>query len=194
MPLSAPQPRKHIHTRTYDCKGFLREDGLWDIEGNMVDTKTYDFENDWRGPMPTGSPVHDMWMRLTIDHDFVVQNVEVQMDSTPYQICPQILPNFQHLVGLQIGRGWNHKVKQLLSGVAGCTHLVELLGPMATVAFQTIRAYQNKLKREGTEPEEQQVIREEQAKSRPGMLNSCYAWSTKGEVVKRWAPDFYTGE
>ncbi|MEJ0072427.1 MAG: DUF2889 domain-containing protein [Pseudomonadota bacterium] len=28
----------------------------------------------------------------------------------------------------------------LLGGVAGCTHLVDLLGPIGTIAFQTIKS------------------------------------------------------
>ena len=46
--------------------------------------------------------------------------------------------HFQRLVGLRIKSGWTQKVKELLGGVEGCTHLVELLGPVATTAFQTI--------------------------------------------------------
>ena len=41
MTLSTPAPRKHRHTRTIHAEGFLREDGLWDIEARMIDSKTY---------------------------------------------------------------------------------------------------------------------------------------------------------
>ena len=48
-PLSGPVERKHLHTRRYEFQGFQRADGLWDIEGHMTDTKTYGFQNAWRG-------------------------------------------------------------------------------------------------------------------------------------------------
>ena len=33
MPLSEPTaPRKHLHTRNGECRGYLRDDGLWEIE------------------------------------------------------------------------------------------------------------------------------------------------------------------
>src|SRR6185503_19700597 len=44
MSLSAPAPRRHLHTRSITCEGFARDDGLWDIEARIVDTKTYRVE------------------------------------------------------------------------------------------------------------------------------------------------------
>ena len=43
MPLEMPINRKIIHNRTVQCVGYLREDKLWVIEGQLIDTKTYDF-------------------------------------------------------------------------------------------------------------------------------------------------------
>jgi hypothetical protein len=51
MPLSSPQPREHFHTRTIDCKGYRRDDGLWDIEGHLEDNKSYGYENNQRGQL-----------------------------------------------------------------------------------------------------------------------------------------------
>ena len=70
MPLSPAAPREPLHIRTISCIGYLREDGLWDIEGHLTDTKTYGFTNDHRGQVEAGNPVHDMWIRLTVDNDF----------------------------------------------------------------------------------------------------------------------------
>ena len=38
-----------MHTRTVECRGYLRDDGLWDIEGHMTDTKPFDIPNEDRG-------------------------------------------------------------------------------------------------------------------------------------------------
>src|SRR5579859_7583727 len=138
MPLSEPAPREHLHTRQVECLGYLREDGLWDIEGHLTDRKTYSFPSDEHGEVTAGSPVHDMWLRLTLDDEMTIRAVEAVTDASPFRMCPNITPNFQRLVGLQIRPGFLPKVKQLLGGVEGCTHLVELMGPVATTAFQTI--------------------------------------------------------
>jgi hypothetical protein len=45
--------------------GYQREDGMWDIEGHLRDIKGYAFESEWRGKVEEGTPVHDMWIRLT---------------------------------------------------------------------------------------------------------------------------------
>jgi len=49
MPLSASTGRKKIHRRSIECHGYQRDDGLWDIEGHLTDTKTYTFKNRDRG-------------------------------------------------------------------------------------------------------------------------------------------------
>jgi hypothetical protein len=188
MPLTAHAPRKHIHTRQIECKGYLREDGQWDIEGHITDVKTYPFHNEWRGDMQPGMPIHDMWIRLTVDNDFTVRAVETTMDATPYQVCGGVTPNFQRLVGEKIQGGWRKRVRALLGGPQGCTHLVELLGPVATVAFQTIRPYQRYLVKKSLEAGD-----DDPTVKRPWQIDTCYGWASDHDVVRRYLPEFYTG-
>ena len=54
MPLPEASKREHLHTRAITYQGFERDDGLWDIEAHMTDTKTYEFENNWRGKVKVG--------------------------------------------------------------------------------------------------------------------------------------------
>ncbi|MEX0617873.1 MAG: DUF2889 domain-containing protein, partial [Pseudohongiellaceae bacterium] len=138
MPLSDPSPRKHIHTRSITFRGYEREGGLWDIEAHMTDTKTYAFENKWRGAVAVGEPLHEMLVRLSIDDSFVIREVEVATDNSPFQMCPDIAPKYQSLVGVTLGPGWRRAIRERVGGIRGCTHLTELLYPMATVAIQTI--------------------------------------------------------
>jgi hypothetical protein len=187
MPLSQPAPRQHLHTRAIEFRGYLRTDGLWDIEGHITDTKTYSFSNEWRGEVTPGIPLHEMWIRLTLDDDLVVQQVEAATDNSPYGICGEAPANFRVLAGTRIGRGWNRTVKELLANTQGCTHLVELLPQMATVSLQTIRAYRRRRK------SAKQDSTTMGAKERSPQLNTCYAWSTERSVVQRWLPEFYTG-
>ena len=138
MPLSPPVGRQHLHTRRVTCQGFFRDDGLWDIEGRITDEKTYEHANEWRGPLKPGDFVHDMSIRLTVDHRFTIVDVEAVTDKSPYRICGDIAPDFKKLIGLRIGGGFHRAVSERLGGVHGCTHIVELLGPVATTAFQTV--------------------------------------------------------
>ena len=182
MPLSTPAPRKHIHTREIRCRGYHRKDGLWDIEAFLADTKTYGFDNVDRGRIDAGEPIHGMWIRLTVDEDLVVRDIQAETDAGPYGICPAIAPNFQRVIGVRVGRGWRQKVRDSLGGVEGCTHLTEMLQAMATVAFQTLYPV---------------LAKKAKANPRPGrspLIDSCHAFRSDGEVVKKQWPEHYTGE
>ena len=184
MPLSASAPRKQLHTRRVECRGYLRDDGLWDIEGHMVDTKTYSFPNRHRGEVAAGEPVHEMWLRLTVDDSMRIHEVEAATDYGPFGLCPAITDNFRRLVGLIIGPGFRRAVRARVGGTQGCTHLVELLDPIATTAFQTMTA-----RRHSRESE----ARADEASERPRFLDTCHALATESPVVKEQWPEFYTG-
>ena len=94
MPLTPAQPRETIHHRSVQCRGYRRDDGLWDIEGHLVDTKTYGFPNRHRGYLQAGDPVHEMWLRITIDDDLNIVAAEAVTDHSPYRMCPDITPSF----------------------------------------------------------------------------------------------------
>lgn len=179
MPLSEPTPREPSHLRRIECRGYRRADGLWDIEGHLVDTKPVETKHAWRGRLPADEPVHDMWIRLTIDAAMMVHDVEAAVDSSPYPPCPRAAPSLGALKGHRIAPGWSILVKRLLGGVKGCTHLTELLMPLATTAYQTLGNERR------TAPLPQGV--------RPGKIDSCYAYASQREVVARFWPEFYEG-
>jgi hypothetical protein len=171
-----------MHTRTVECRGYLRDDGLWDIEGHMIDTKPFAIPNEDRGgQIPAGEPLHEMWIRLTVDTDLVVHDVEARTDHSPYSICGNIVESFEALKGLAIKAGWAQRTRELLGGTRGCTHLLELLGPIATTAYQTV--YPARIQRDRDRP----------LTRRPGLVDSCHAYAANGPIVKQRWPRFYTG-
>ena len=119
MPLSPPVKRKHIHTREIRCTGYEREDGLWDIEGRITDTKTYTFENRERGTISAGTPVHDMLVRLTVDTELVVQEAEASTESGPFEICPALNDGVKALKGMKIASGWTRNLHKAIGGIKG---------------------------------------------------------------------------
>ena len=132
--LSPAVPREAVHKRQINCNGFVRADGLYDIEAELTDHKTYDFPSDFRGTVTPDLAVHHMVLRITIDRDRVIQHAEAITITGPYAICPTANAVFDNLVGLQIGPGWRRKVQAAIGGRHGCTHITELLGPVATIA------------------------------------------------------------
>ena len=83
MPLSSPVNRQLLHARNITCLGFYRDDGLWEIEGRLTDRKDYSFENENRGQVDAGEPVHDMWLRVTLNDNLLIPNVEASTDASP---------------------------------------------------------------------------------------------------------------
>lgn len=180
MPLTAPAPRKLLHTRTVECLGYQRDDGLWDIEAHMVDIKSYPFTNKDRGEIAPGEALHDMWIRLTIDDDFLIKDAEAVTDFSPFRQCGDITVAYRQLIGLRIGSGFHKIVNELFAGSAGCTHLLELLRPLATTAYQTLY------------PVREARRKETASHKRPSVIDSCYALRSDGAVVAREWPDFST--
>jgi len=160
---------------------------MFDIEAHMTDTKTYQFKNNWRGEVKIGEPLHEMLLRITIDETFTIKEVEAATEASPFQMCPNITPVYKNLVGIQMGRGWRKVVRQSVGGIQGCTHLTELLFPMATVAMQTIWPLQSHRRKQSDSSTEH-------SDKRPGVLDTCHAWASDSEVVKLNAPKFYTGK
>ncbi len=185
MPLSPPVQREHIHTRVVECRGYRRADGLWDIEGHLRDTKSYGVHPGSERWVPSGYPIHEMWMRLVVDDEMTIRDVEAVTDHAPHPMCPAITPNFKRIIGLSMTKGFLRKMRAEVGGIEGCTHLVELIGPLATTAFQTIfswRERQNKRAEPHPEPGK-----------RPPLLGSCHSYASDSDVVKRLWPEFYTG-
>ncbi len=184
MPLSPPTSRAPVHTRAITCSSYRRGDGLWDVEGHLVDTTAFDFKHTHRGTIKAGDPIHDMWIRLTVDREMIVRQVEVVMDSTPYTICSAIAPAFAKLEGTRVGKGWHRKVVELLGGAGGCTHLVNLLRPVATVAFNTVRH---------SGESEGDVLHTGKG-GRPFQIDSCHAYAADGKLARQRWPEIFTDE
>ena len=183
MPLTAAASRKLAHTRVVTCHGYQRDDGLWDIEGRIVDTKPYRFRNRDRGGwIEADEALHDMSIRLTINLELEVIDVDAVIDGSPYTYCKSVVAVARNLIGLRIAPGWTQKSKVAMGSNRGCTHLTELLGPVATTAIQTIAS--EKYRRNEGKP---------QASSN-AFLDSCYTHAADSPVVKLHWPEQYKGE
>ena len=175
MPLPAARPRRQIHTRRIELRAYLRDDGLYDLEAHLTDDKPDDFTVTVGPLVPAGTPIHEMWVRLTIDDQFLVHDIVGASDATPYADCQSAPPTLRSMVGARIGSGWNREVKARLGDAKSCTHLRDLLAPLGTLAVQALvkvlRVRPDALHLDG----------------RPLSINSCYALAShRGVVAMRW--------
>ena len=179
MPLPVPEVERELtHTRRVRYEGYKRKDGLWDIEAHLTDVKNHDYALK-TGVRRAGQPIHDMWVRITIDRRMNIVDACSSSDTVPYPGgCETISPAYRKLIGLSLVKEFRKNVREALGGVRGCTHITEMLGGLPTAAIQTFA---------GEMPEEREDGR------KPFQLDQCHALETSTETVRKWYPKWFKG-
>jgi len=177
MPLPVTEVERELtHTRRVRYEGYKRADGLWDIEAHLSDVKNHDYALK-TGVRRAGQQIHDMWLRITIDRKLTIVAAAASSDAVPYAGgCEKADPAYRGLVGLNLAQNFRKRVREMLGGVKGCTHLTEMLGGMPTAAVQTFAGEMQEVSDDGAKPFE---------------LDQCHALQTTGETVKQWYPKWH---
>jgi hypothetical protein len=180
MPLSPPSSRRALkHTRAIQIEAFARDDGLWDLDAHISDIKTRDSKLA-SGIRQAGTPIHSLYLRITIDLQLNVVDAEAVSDAVPYPgYCDTIGPEYKKLVGLNLLKGFREGVKQRFSGTSGCTHLSELAQVLPTAAIQAFAGDVIDT-RDGASADDQS--------HKPFQLDRCQALRTDGEAVMKYYP------
>jgi len=166
--------REPLHLRRITCEGFLRKDGLIDIEGTLIDTKHRDFQLANR-LLPAKEQLHQMRICITVNHEREIVAVQASIEHSPYNECQEVEPFYQRLVGMRVDRGFVRAVKEMFRGTSGCTHMTELLAPLATTTYQVIWAEDG-----------WNGIDDHDSQQRASPLNGCHALKVEGQVVKTY--------
>jgi hypothetical protein len=179
MPLApASANRRRLHTRDIRYEGWLRDDGLFEIEASLTDVKDHDYPLS-SGMRRAGAPLHEMHVRLAFDRRFHVTAIEVSIDGMPYPGgCDRIAPEYASLVGANLMHDFRKVLFKLAGGVRGCTHVTELIAFLPTAAMQTVAGLTRDV-----EPHDE----------RPFQLGRCHALDTTTETVRRYYPKWYRG-
>lgn len=158
---------------TYD--GFRRNDGLFDIEAHLVDTKDHDYAL-LTGVRPAGMPIHEMWVRVTFDEQLTIHDVEAVTEAMPYPgACNRITPEYRKLVGANLLLGFRKRLHDTLGHVKGCTHLTEMLSYLPTAAVQTLAG----------------LVPEDDGTTKPFQVDKCHALEASTQTVQRFYPTWY---
>jgi len=136
--------RTELHHRQIDIRFFRRSDGLYEVEGRLLDRKSQAFRRPLQdSETPAGTPLHDIAVRLVVDENSLVHDA-----SASYS--------------------------------ASCTHIVELLGPMASTVHQ------------GFAPKRVARMGEPGNEEHNSKVDSCYSYGRDREVVARIWPHLTT--
>ena len=183
MPLPPPDvAREPLHTRSVRVQAYARDDGLWDLDAELIDTKAYDFPRSNGSVLRAGDPVHHMYLRVTIDSEFSIKAAVAAYDAAPYgQYCSAIAPDYGNLVGMNLLHGFRAAVKERSGRIAGCTHMSELAYLLPTVAVQSMASRRREQAAQSPGP----------GVKRPFHLDGCHALRVDGPVVKAFYPQWY---
>jgi hypothetical protein len=175
--------RTLLHTRKFLYECYLRDDGLWDIDAELSDTKEYPYALHTH-TVPAGEPLHKMQIRLTVDDVLTIRDIVSSTLHAPFPQCARPGEPMQVMIGVTIGPGWRKEVERRIGGVKGCTHLRDLLLNAATAAFQSVTAHalHNRLLDRSSTPAHVAT---------PHFLGKCATWALDGPAVKEYEPAFY---
>lgn len=184
MPLPpAANSRTLQHVRQVEVQAYRRDDGLWDLDARLRDTRPYDVALR-SGTRPAGHPIHEMHLRLTIDTALDVVEVAAAQDAVPYPgTCETISPDYGKLVGLNLGKDFRRQVLVRLGSVRGCAHLTELAQVLPTAAIQAMSA-----ERGGVDTRDRPDSGEPRP---PSHLDRCHALARDGATVREHYPQWY---
>lgn len=172
--------RRLVHTRSIRADVFARDDGLWDIEAELVDTKARDFKLA-TGLREAGDPMHRMRLTVTIDTRFNVVDAQAHSLANPYfASCSAIEPAYAQLIGLNLMNNFRRDVRARLGGTAGCTHMTELTNVIPTAAVQAFAGEVVRTRDGASEDEAQATM--------PWQLDRCHALRLDGPAVAEFYP------
>lgn len=182
MPLPpATSGRQLKHTRNVHIEVYRRDDGLWDIDARLTDTKTHDIELT-RGKLPANMPIHDLWLRITVDPQSTIVDAAAISDAVPFpKFCDKVGTIYKKMIGLNLLNGFRQGIRERLSGVEGCTHINELAMILPTAAVQTFAL---------GDMEKRSALGDSSQKEKPFELDNCHALRTDGPAVALYYPQW----
>ncbi|WP_230969490.1 DUF2889 domain-containing protein [Nitrogeniibacter aestuarii] len=171
--------RRLIHSRRIQLDGYLRSDGLLEIEARLSDTKAVDYAIS-SGIRKAGEPIHEMVILVVVDARMDVVSVAAKSQAVPYPgACEEIAPAYASLAGLNLMAGFREAVRSQLGGIQGCSHLTELLLAVPTAAVQTFASF---------------FRDNEDAAQKPFQLDRCHALDSRGETVRNYYAKWYVAD
>lgn len=175
--------RQLNHERVITYRSFECDNGHFDIEAHLKDSKGYNYTDRERGVLPPGAPVHDVFAVLTLDEEMIVRDFRYELRAVPFAYC-QGAVDPERLLGASIRQGWRNSLQEVFGPQGGCTHLKELTFGMGTVAFQTISATRDERMFAAGKTDADRA-------QRPFFLGKCRAWVVDGPIVKAYMPQFH---
>jgi len=171
-----------IHTRQYETRVYRVNETEMLVRGAISDVKPpglYVHDD------PEELEIHQMQVELTVTlPQLEIIDVRTVFETHPHSSCPKIIDHYNKLIGLNIARGFTHKVRELFGGPRGCTHITALLQALAPAVVQATWSMAVRQRREsGLAPGAVDKSRENMHKEN---INTCHVWAEDGEHIQEF--------
>lgn len=169
-----------IHTRRYETRVYRLNESEMLVRGAISDTKPpglYVIDD------PDELEIHQMQIEMKVKvPELEIIDAKAGFETHPHTSCPRILDHYKNLIGLNIARGFTHKVRELFGGPRGCTHITALLQAMAPAVVQATWSMAVRKRRDdGIAPGAVDKNRENML---AGNINTCHVWAEDGEHLR----------
>ena len=177
--------RELIHSRNIELKCYMRSENLFDIEAHIHDSKPFTTYSHSIGTRDPGLAIHDMWLRVTINRELIIQSAEAVMPTGAHFSCVPATEIYSELKGIKIGPGWLKVAKSKLISSKACTHITELLQQIGTTAYQGIW---------GLNLRKEEIATKQNISFSSKLLDTCFGFRKGGELDNRRKKIMRSGE
>lgn len=124
-----------VHSRSIDMKSYILDAETILIEGWLRDDRFVKIYDTTGAEMDRG-PVHYLTIRLKVGGASpTILDAEAEMPHVPLEFCRTALDTIPKIIGMRLQAGFVKKVRALMGGVKGCSHLTHLLTVMSQAAL-----------------------------------------------------------
>ncbi|MBN2158497.1 MAG: DUF2889 domain-containing protein [Spirochaetes bacterium] len=170
------------HERSITISTYPAEGDTVVVEGRLVDRRMKDYHLVTGEKRPAGE-IHHMVVRLLVNLDgMVIDDVEVDLVAIPREECEAVRGSLDVIKGEPIAKGYSNRMKVLMGGTKGCTHLLSLLIAMGPAALQGIFSSR------AQKPMDVKSLIADHARVKffmKTLINTCYVWREDGPSLKK---------
>lgn len=168
--------RPKIHERNINLATYPHGDNEIVVEGTLIDKrkiKIFDIMGNIKEP----GIIHHMEIRLLIKgNPLRIVQAEAEMHHVPMDACRSTLDTLEKILGIEVKSGFSNRLREIIGGKNGCTHLTHLLTIMGQEIVHGWLTHKRQDK--SSVPENMNDFIGSQY-----ILNSCMMWAKNGP---RW--------
>ncbi|MCD4721588.1 MAG: DUF2889 domain-containing protein [Desulfobacula sp.] len=169
--------KSKIHTRDIRLATYPHTDSSVIIHGVLKDQR-YIRVFDITGAVMEPGVIHHMDVKLLIKSDpLMIEDAEVEMIHVPMSECSTTLDTIEKLKGLKIKSGFSKKIRDIMGGKRGCTHLCQLIIVMGQ---EIVHGWLTQ-KRKDKSPVPKDL---DSLNDKNFLIDSCRMWTRQGPKMK----------